>query len=76
MKTQSFASHGTAQLLVGHDHVLRIDPVMPNGRFGIDVTAEIDALRGLGDSEARKAIPAVRKFFKEKVEGFNPYHTL
>ena len=76
MKTQSFASHGTAQLLVGHDHVVRIDPVMPNGRFGIDVIKEISSLKGLGDTEARKALPTVRKFFEEKVEDFTPHHTL
>lgn len=76
MKTQSFASHGTAQLLVGHGHVVRIDPVMPNGRFGLDVIKEIGSLKGLGDSEARKALPAVRKFFEEEVEEFTPYHTL
>lgn len=76
MKTQSFASHGTAQLLVGHNHVVRIDPVMPNGRFGLDVIKEIGSLKGLGDSEARKALPAVRKFFEEEVEEFTPYHTL
>lgn len=76
MKTQSFASHGTAQLLVGHDHIIRVDPTMPNGRFGIDVTDEIDALRGLGDSEARKAMPVVRKFFEEKVDEYKPHHTL
>lgn len=76
MKTQSFASHGTAQLLVGHDHVVRIDPIMPNGRFGIDVIKEIGSLKGLGDSEARKALPTVRKFFEERVEDFTPCHTL
>lgn len=76
MTTQSFASHGTAQLLIGHANVTRINPSMPNGRFGLDIISEIVSLKGLGSTEARKALPTVREFFKEKVEPFDPYHKL
>ncbi len=76
MTTQSFASNGTAQLLVGRENVTRINPTMPNGRFGLDVVSEITSLKGLGSTEARKALPFVRMFFEEKVEAFDPYNKL
>lgn len=76
MSTQSFASYGTAQLLAGHTNVQRFSPVVPNGRFGLDVVSEIGSLKGLGNSEARKALPNIRHLFTNKVQPFEPYHKL
>ncbi len=76
MSTQSFASVGTAMLLAGHENVFRFSPAVPKGRFGLDVISEIGSLKGLGDSEARKALPSVRHFFSEKVKPFIPEHKL
>ena len=76
MATQASASHGMAQHLVGHDNVTRINPITPNGRFGLDVVSEIQSLKGLGSTEARKALPTVRAFLEEKAEPFDPYHKL
>jgi len=76
MSTQSFSSHGTAQLLAGHANIVRINPSMPTNRFSLDGILEITSLKGLGSTEARKALPAVRDFFNEKVETFTPYHAL
>lgn len=75
MAAQSSVSLGTAQLLAGHDNIIRIDPVMPINRFGIDTIQEIQSLKGLGDSEARKALPKLRETFfnGQKVEDFEPY---
>jgi len=76
MTAQSSASLGTAQLLAGHGNVTRISPPVPNGRFGLDVIKEIQSLKGLGDTEARKALPAIELFLKDKVATFEPYHKL
>lgn len=75
MTAQSSVSLGTAQLIAGHENVIRINPIMPRKRFGIDTIQEIKSLKGLGDSEARKALPKLREAFfnNQKVEDFEPY---
>lgn len=74
MSAQSSASIGTAQLLAGHSNVHRISPSVANGKFSIDTVKEIGSLKGLGDSEARKALPNIEFFFNDKVEPFDPIH--
>ena len=75
--SQSHASMGTAHMLIGHDHVDRICPIMEWGRFAMDNAGEIDALAGLGRAEARKACPALKqRYFDEPAENFNPYRHL
>lgn len=76
MAGQSSASLGTAQLLAGHKNVVRISPFVANRRFALDATKEIQALRGLGYSEARKAAPLLDVFFTEPAEAFEPCHQL
>ncbi len=74
MTAQSSASLGTAQLLAGHTNIHRISPSVANGKFSLDTTTEISNLKGLGDSEARKALPIIGFFFQEKVTQFEPIH--
>lgn len=76
MSAQSSASFGTAQLLAGHTNVTRISPSVANGKFGLDVIKGIESLKGLGDSEARKALPNIGFFFTDKAEPFVPIHQL
>lgn len=77
MQGQSQGSLGTALLLAGHDNVVRINPEVSQGKFGLDKPDGIDSLKGLGDSEARIALPKLREvFFTDHVEEFEPYHTL
>ena len=76
MSAQSSASFGTAQLLAGHTNVTRISPAVANGKFGLDAIKEIESLKGLGDIEARKALPSIETFFKDKAEVFIPIHKL
>jgi hypothetical protein len=74
---QSSASLGTALHLAGHDHVVRIDPSAPAGRYKLDSTEHLLSLAGLGRTEARKALPTLRdRFFGVKAEPFVPFHTL
>jgi len=76
LTAQSYSSLGTAYVLIGHEHVLRISPSIGRGRFSLDSVKEIVSLRGLGASEARKALPRVRElFFQIPVEPFVPFKT-
>lgn len=76
MAGQSSASIGIAQLLAGHENLVRINPLVPKNRFSLDKISEITSLKGLGDSEARKAIPDLKeRFFYAKTQEFKPqYH--
>jgi hypothetical protein len=76
MTAQSFSSLGTAYVLIGHEHVLRISPFIARGQFRLDSVKEIPSLRGLGMSEARKALPRIRDLFcQTRVEPFMPFKT-
>jgi hypothetical protein len=75
MAGQSSGSLGTAQLLAGHANVYRVCPTVPAGRFALDSIEEVASLRGLGSSEARKALPKLRGvFFADPAATFEPYH--
>ncbi len=75
MHAQSHGSLGTAQLLAGHDNVIRINPSMASGKFGLDKAKEICSLKGLGVDQARKALPQLRKvFISNPVEAFEAFH--
>lgn len=63
MCAQSHASLGAAQLLAGHDNIIRIDEDVSHGKFSLDGIKEIDSLKGLGDFQARQALPEIRKVF-------------
>jgi hypothetical protein len=65
-----------AQHLIGdRANLIRISPAVGK-RFGLDTVNEIPSLMGLGDSEARKALPTIRPLFFEGpiAESFEPYH--
>lgn len=77
MVGQSFASMGTALQLLGHDHVVRIDPDVRPNQFALDKTEGVEELRGLGYSHARYQIPLLRpRFFVEVAPPYEPCHKL
>ncbi len=77
LTAQSSSSLGFAEVLAGEENVIRISPVVEKGRFSLDNIKEIPSLKGLGDSEAREALPFLRKiFFVSLAEPFKPYKTL
>jgi patatin-like phospholipase/acyl hydrolase len=77
MVGQSFASLGTALQLLGHDHVLRIDPEVRPNQFALDKTEGVQELKGLGYSHARYQIPHLRpRFFVEAASPYEPCHKL
>lgn len=74
MTAQSSGSQGTAAVLIGHDHLHRCTVVVDRKRFDIDDSEGIDALRGLGEEEARSKVSVVRqRFFATPAEPFTPY---
>ena len=77
MAGQSSSSLGTAQLLLGHENVVRVSPVVDRKRFKLDGVKGIPALRGLGASQSRIELPKLRPiFFNEPAETFAPIRTL
>lgn len=77
MSGQSSQSLGTAKLLAGPDYVHRYNVMMPKNRFKLDGVKEILSLKGLGYSEARKALPKLEDiFFQVKAKEFIPFHQL
>ena len=79
MTAQSVSATGMVQhLLPDRDNLVRISPMVGKNRFELDRVTEIPSLCGLGDSEARKALPKLRSlFFQTSVqEDFVPFHRL
>jgi len=79
MRGQSLSALGMAQHLTGRDRgadrVLRVDPMVARGRYRLDGVKELEELRGLGYSEARKHLPYVRdRFFDQQCEPFVSLH--
>lgn len=78
MIAQSNSAIGMVEhLLLDRDKQLhRISPTVGKKRFGLDRTRDISSLRGLGDSEARKALPRLRPIFfgSPALNDFRPFH--
>jgi len=79
MTAQSVSATGMAQhLLADRSQLMRICPVVGEGRFGLDRSDQIAVLRGLGDFEARKALPGLRSHFFNnfEAEDFTPFFSV
>ncbi|MCX7522058.1 CBASS cGAMP-activated phospholipase [Microbacterium sp. STN6] len=77
MSGQSSASIGTAVLLLGHDHVVRVSPSVDERQYRLDGVQGIPELRALGADQARTQLPLLRKrFFATPVESFVPMRKL
>lgn len=73
MSAQSSLALGTAQHLIGHDRVYRINETVAAGRFLLDRASDLQALIGLGAESAREWKPRVTPiFFSETAEPFVP----
>lgn len=77
MAAQSSLSYGTAQLLLGHQNVHRICPMVGNGKFSLDGVDKIPELKGIGSVEGRKAKSLFWDIFlKREAELFQPIYQL
>lgn len=70
---QSSGAQGIAAVLLGHERVTRIAPIVSAGTFALDGVEAIERLRGLGETEARTARPNLRHLFAAPAENFEPY---
>lgn len=77
MASQSSGALGMATHLIGNrDRLFRISPIVGDV-FTLDNVKEIRSLRGLGASEARKALPTLRaNFFTHPADKFVPSYSL
>jgi uncharacterized protein len=76
MSAQSSLSLGTAQHLLGHDRVYRINETVAEGRFKLDRVSDLPALIGLGAESARDWKPRVTPlFFENAADPFVPIKT-
>ena len=74
MQGQNHSSIGTASLLLSHESILRIDPVVPKGRYGLDSVERLGELQALAQGAARDALPKLRRLgFDQPAEPFEPY---
>ena len=75
MAAQSSGALGMATHLIGdRNNLVRISPTVSEA-FTLDNVREIRSLKGLGDSEARKALPSLRPlFFAHPADEFVPHH--
>jgi uncharacterized protein len=79
MTAQSTSACGMSQhLVLDRSNIVRISPIVAKNRFALDRAGDIGALRGLGDFEARKALPHLRSAFFSHgpAEEFVPVHLL
>ncbi len=77
IRGQSSGSLGTAYVLLGHDNVTRISPVVSRGRFKLDGIKDIHMLEGLGSRDARTELNHLQcLFFDQPAEQFVPCHSL
>lgn len=71
MNAQSSLALGTAQHLLGHDRVFRINETVASGRFALDRTSDLPALIGMGAESAREWKSKVSpEFFAAVAEPF------
>lgn len=77
MAGQSSGSIGTAMLLLGHDHVVRVSPIVDERQYQLDGVKGIPELRALGAEQARVQLPLLRKkFFSRPASAFRPLRQL
>jgi patatin-like phospholipase/acyl hydrolase len=63
MKAQSSGALMTADLLLGPENVLRVNPELPSDASGIDAVERLPELEALGRGEARRLMPELRRLF-------------
>lgn len=72
MVLQSSAATGSAQLLIGHENIIRVNPVVPAGKYTLDGAKMVDSLVGLGETEARKELPRINPLLSVEADEFKP----
>lgn len=79
MHGQSVAANNQAELILGKDRFLRINPIVESGRFELDSSKKsiISDLAGLGESEARRRSNEINsRFLQNIVVPFKPEYSI
>lgn len=62
---------------LGKDQIVRVNPVVPSGRYDLDKIAELSSLISLGRSTARHEVNGLKtKFFSKRADVFHPVYGL
>lgn len=74
MRGQSLGALAQAELILGKDKILRIDPIVPEGLFRMDKIAPEDHIAKAAH-QSRKIIPEIEKrFMDHEAPEFDPYY--
>jgi uncharacterized protein len=74
LRGQGLCAVNQARHLVGREHVVRLDPVVPDDAFRLD-RLNVDDLRAMAAHESRKACPEFERTFTEHVApAYRPLH--
>lgn len=73
LRAPSVGSFHTVEHLIGPDHAVRIDPVVPDGLFDLDKVDE-QRIRGLAEDVARRESPRVRPFVAHQAAEYVPLY--
>lgn len=74
MRSQSLGALAQAELILGKDKILRIDPIVPEGLFRMDKIATDDQIAKAAH-QSRKIIPEIEKrFMDHEAPEFVPYY--
>jgi len=76
MRGRSLGALAQAQLILGKDNVLRIDPIVPVGLFKMDRPSVEDHI-GKAAHQSRKFMPLIENIFMDhKAPEFKPFHKI
>ena len=74
MRGQSLAATNHAQLIIGRDHLIRVDVSTPEGLHALDAVQATDLI-GRAQAESRTRSPDLARFFTHTPRPYQPHHT-
>jgi patatin-like phospholipase/acyl hydrolase len=76
MRAQSIGALAQAKLILGEDHVSRMDPKVPDGMFALDRMSSEDLLSKAAHESRHFAPVFQRKFLNHKAAEFSPIYNM
>ena len=73
LRAPAVGSFHTAEHLLGPNHLIRIDAVVPAGMFSLD-RIDGDRIRGLAEDVSRRCSPSVTPFTRHRADPYSPCH--
>lgn len=75
MRGQSIGATNQSRLLLGQDHVERLNPKVASDEFSLDGIHKADDLIGKASHYSRSFMPTFKKFMKHQAPIFEPFHS-